>query len=95
MAYNKYVNDVRIDGEVYGIKDVDHRTNNEAHLTNSEHAKLTELIDNANTPYTKAEQTKLSGIETGANKYVLPSATQTVLGGIKIYNSGDTLYINT
>lgn len=95
MAYDKYVNDVRIDGVVYGITDVDHRTDNEAHLTNSEHAKLTALIDSANTPYTKTEQTKLNGIETGANKYILPSATRTVLGGIKIYNSGDTLYINT
>lgn len=34
--------------------------------------------------YTTAEKTKLSGIATGANKYTLPTATSSVLGGVKI-----------
>ena len=34
--------------------------------------------------YTNEEKTKLAGIAAGANKYVLPTATDAVLGGIKI-----------
>lgn len=34
--------------------------------------------------YTTAEKTKLAGVETGANKYVLPVASATVSGGVKI-----------
>lgn len=33
--------------------------------------------------YTTAEKTKLAGIATGANKYVLPTANSTTLGGVK------------
>lgn len=34
--------------------------------------------------YTSAEKSKLAGIATGANAYVLPTASSTVLGGVKI-----------
>ncbi|WP_279002484.1 head fiber protein [Acidaminococcus fermentans] len=34
--------------------------------------------------YTTTEKTKLAGIATGANAYVLPTASSTVLGGVKI-----------
>ena len=34
--------------------------------------------------YTTAEKNKLSGIEEQANKYVLPNATESTLGGVKI-----------
>nr|DAR42770.1 MAG TPA: Head fiber protein [Caudoviricetes sp.] len=34
--------------------------------------------------YTTTEKTKLAGIATGANAYVLPAASSTVLGGVKI-----------
>lgn len=34
--------------------------------------------------YTSAEKTKLAGIAEGANKYTLPTATSSVLGGVKI-----------
>lgn len=34
--------------------------------------------------YTTAEKSKLAGIATGANAYVLPTASSTVLGGVKI-----------
>ncbi len=33
--------------------------------------------------YTTAEKTKLAGIETGANKYTLPTAAKNTLGGVK------------
>lgn len=42
--------------------------------------------------YTTAEKTKLAGIATGANNYKLPTATSTVLGGVK---SGGNVAINT
>lgn len=34
--------------------------------------------------YTSAEKSKLAGIATGANAYVLPTASSTTLGGVKI-----------
>lgn len=41
--------------------------------------------------YTTAEKTKLAGIATGANNYKLPTASSTVLGGVK---SGGNVAIN-
>ena len=45
--------------------------------------------------YTTAEKNKLTGIDTGANNYVLPTASSTTLGGIKtgdnITNSSGTI----
>ena len=41
--------------------------------------------------YTTAEKTKLAGIATGANKYVLPTANSTTLGGVK---SGSNIAVN-
>lgn len=41
--------------------------------------------------YTTAEKTKLAGIATGANLYVLPTADSTTLGGVK---SGDNVTIS-
>lgn len=38
--------------------------------------------------YTTAEKTKLAGIATGANNYSLPSATASVLGGVKVNQVG-------
>ena len=40
---------------------------------------------------TPADKAKLDGIETGANKYVLPPASASILGGIKV---GDNLQID-
>lgn len=37
--------------------------------------------------YTTAEKNKLAGIADGANNYVLPSATDSVVGGMKLYTS--------
>ena len=41
--------------------------------------------------YTTDEKSKLAGIENGANKYVLPEASTTQLGGIKV--DGSTIVI--
>lgn len=41
--------------------------------------------------YTTEEKNKLAGISAGANKYTLPQASKTALGGVKI---GDNLSIN-
>ena len=41
--------------------------------------------------YTTAEKTKLAGIESNANKYILPVATNSILGGVKV---GTGLNIN-
>ena len=41
------------------------------------------ILDAITAAFTTALKTKLDGIETGANKYVLPNATASVLGGVK------------
>ncbi len=40
--------------------------------------------DAAKARYTDAEKTKLAGVEDGANKYTLPAATSTVVGGVTL-----------
>ena len=42
--------------------------------------------------FTSAYRTKLDGVETGANNYTLPSATATVVGGVKIWTGTKTAY---
>lgn len=41
--------------------------------------------------YTTAEKTKLAGVETGANNYVLPAPTASTIGGVK---AGDNVTIS-
>lgn len=53
-----------------------------ANITNSKELSLTLLP--YNNLMTLSERAKLSGIENGANRYVLPSATASTLGGIKV-----------
>ena len=49
--------------------------------------------------FTSAEKTKLAGIATGANKYTLPTATSSTLGGVKtgsnITNSSGVISISS
>ena len=47
------------------------------------------------TDTTQLATTEFVQQEITANAYTLPEASQTVRGGIKIYRSGTTLYINT
>jgi len=49
------------------------------------------VLDNTTASYTTAEQSKLSGIESNANNYSLPTAAASTLGGVKV---GDTLSIS-
>ena len=58
-----------------------------AEITNSKGLSFTAPYNNL---MTLSERAKLSGIENGANKYVLPPATDSVLGGIKV---GDNLTV--
>ena len=44
--------------------------------------------------YTTAEKTKLNGIATGANNYILPNASSTVFGGIKVSSTTQTVAAN-
>ena len=70
-----------------------HNNNNERHITSLERNKWN-LVDNkvnkvvgkqlSTEDYTTAEKSKLAGIESGANKYTLPIASNQLLGGIKI-----------
>jgi len=46
-----------------------------------------QLVSSLNT----VDKTKLDGIEAGANKYVLPTASNTVLGGVKVDNATITI----
>ena len=41
-----------------------------------------------------ADKTKLDGIATGANKYILPTATSTILGGVKVDTALSTTSTN-
>ncbi len=59
------------------------------YLSNNSYVKDTNYV-HTDSNYTTAEKTKLSNIEEGANKYVLPAATTSSLGGVKV---GDNLSI--
>jgi hypothetical protein len=58
------------------------RTNWNSASTNKHIHSNKTILDNTTAPYTTTEQTKLSGISTGANNYTLPVAS-TVIGGVK------------
>lgn len=59
------------------------------YLSDNSYVKDTNYVHTDNN-YTTTEKTKLSNIESGANKYVLPAATTTALGGVKV---GDNLSV--
>lgn len=45
------------------------------------------VLDNTSASFTSTLKAKLDGIETNANKFTLPQATASVLGGIKVGNN--------
>ena len=55
-------------------------------MTNNNYVKDANYVHTDNN-YTAAEKTKLDGIEDGANKYTLPVATSSTLGGVKQGNN--------
>ena len=63
---------------------------NKYYTKNSANAALATKVDKVSgkqlstEDYTTAEKTKLAGVDVGANKYVLPVASATVSGGIKV-----------
>ena len=63
---------------------------NKYYTKNSANAALATKVDKVSgkqlstEDYTTAEKTKLAGVDIGANKYVLPVASATVSGGIKV-----------
>lgn len=79
---------------------VKHITSDERNLWNTVNDKVDKVSGKAlsTNDYTTAEKEKLKGIATGANKYTLPTATDSTLGGVKIgsniTNSDGTLSIS-
>lgn len=53
-------------------------------LTNDSNFVVDDKYVHTDANYTAAEKTKLEGIEAGANKYTLPTASASTLGGVKI-----------
>ena len=102
-TYSNYLEDMEFGtpSVTYGLHDVDHRADTTVHVTAENKAAWnakasTDVVTtSANGLMSSTDKTKLDGIDTGANKYTLPAAAQTVLGGVKIYKSGSTLYIST
>ena len=83
----------RVDTALSGKANTSH-SHNDVYYTETEvDTKLDNKVDKVNgkglstNDYTTTEKTKLAGIEAGANKYVLPSATDSVVGGMKLYTS--------
>lgn len=86
----------RVDTALSGKANTSH-SHNDVYYTETEvDTKLDNKVDKVNgkglstNDYTTTEKTKLAGIEAGANKYVLPSATDSVVGGMKLYTATGT-----
>lgn len=86
-----------------GLGNVDNTSDVNKPVSTAQQTALNNKVDKVSgkglstNDYTTAEKTKLSGIETGANKYVLPSASST-LGGVKtggdVTISGGVITVN-
>ena len=67
-----------------------------SYLTNNDYVKDASYV-HTDSNYTSAEKTKLAGVEAGANKYTLPTASSSTLGGVKtgdnITNTSGTISI--
>lgn len=91
-----YYTETEIDNKLSDKADTSH-SHNDIYYTETEvDTKLDNKVDKVNgkglstNDYTTTEKNKLAGIEEGANKYVLPSATDSVVGGMKLYTSTGT-----
>ena len=83
----------RVDTALAGKANASH-SHNDVYYTETEvDTKLDNKVDKVNgkglssNDYTTTEKNKLAGIATGANNYVLPSATDSVVGGMKLYTA--------
>ena len=67
-----------------------------SYLTDNDYVKDASYV-HTDSNYTAAEKEKLAGVETGANKYTLPTASSSTLGGVKtgdnITNTSGTISI--
>lgn len=88
-----YYTETEIDTKLSGKADTSH-SHNDLYYTEIEvDTKLDNKVDKVNgkglstNDYTTTEKNKLAGIEAGANNYVLPSATDSVVGGLKLYTA--------
>lgn len=89
--------------EQVGLGNVDNTSDMNKPVSTAQQNALNNKVDKVSgkglsvNDYTTAEKTKLAGIETGANKYVLPSASST-LGGVKtggdVTISGGVITVN-
>ncbi|NMB42558.1 MAG: hypothetical protein GX995_00330, partial [Clostridiales bacterium] len=70
-----------------------HKNDTTKHTTPTEKAKWDTVINKVDIiagkglsteDYTTSDKNKLAGVEVGANKYILPKASESILGGIKV-----------
>ena len=76
----------KIDTTYEKIADADNKYYTKSSATTALAAKVDKVSGKqlSTEDYTTAEKTKLAGVDVGANKYVLPVASSTVSGGIKV-----------
>lgn len=76
-----------------GLGNVDNTADIDKPISTATQTALDNKVDKINgkslstEDFTTAEKTKLAGIATGANNYTLPTASDSVLGGVKIGNN--------
>lgn len=82
MSTNKYVSLDKLSHFLLKLKQV--IPSKTSQLTNDSNYVSDASYVHTDANFTQTEKNKLSGIENGANKYTLPMATASVLGGVKI-----------
>ena len=82
MATNKYVSLDKLSHFLLQLKQI--IPSKTSQLTNDSNYVSDASYVHTDANFTQTEKNKLGGIENGANKYTLPMATASVLGGVKI-----------
>jgi hypothetical protein len=98
VSVNGYTGAVSLTKSDISLGNVDNTSDTNKPVSTAQQSALDLKVDKvtgkglSTNDFTTSEQTKLSGIETNANNYSLPTASATVLGGIKV---GSRLSINS